>query len=106
MQTQLQRAEAYDRYMDVPDMPEWTDSDINEAIEALETAIIDYNETWDEDCDYHNDFSLEVERIIKFEPRNEQLALIQDAFNKAVHDYCVSQVRRDPAKYCAMYCEA
>jgi hypothetical protein len=84
---------------------EWSDADINEAIDALESAIINDNETWDEDGTYHVDFSLTVEKIILNEPKDEQLALIKDAFNKAVHDYSVSVVRHDPSTYCALYCD-
>lgn len=105
MQTQAQRALAYDRYLEVPDMPEWSDSDINEAIEGLEDDIINNNRVWDEDNDYRVNYALEIERILLNEPKDEQLALIRDAFNKNVHNYCVSEVNRNPDFYCAKYCD-
>jgi hypothetical protein len=105
MQTQLQRATAYDRYLEVPDIAEWDGDDIKEAIDALESAIINDNAAWDDDGEYHKDFSVDVERIILNEPKEEQLALIKDALNKAVHDYCVATVKRDQSTYCSLYCE-
>ena len=104
MQTQAQRALAYDRYLEVPDMPEWSDSDINEAIDVMEEFILSGGLDWDKDGSYRIDLSIEVERILIHEPKDEQLALIKEARAKRVHDWCVSVVRRDPNFYCNEYC--
>ncbi len=105
MQTQAQFNLAHDRSLTPPDMPERSEDDIKEAIDALEDAILNKNLIWDEDNDYRVNYALEIERILLNEPKDEQLALIRDAFYKNVHDYCVSVVKRDPAYYCAEYCE-
>ncbi len=105
MQTLAQRAIAYDRYLEVPNMPEWSDSDINRAIECLEYDILENDLDWDEDGDYHKDYAIDVIRILRTEDKDEQLILIKEAYIKSVHNYCVSAVKRDPAYYCAEYCE-
>lgn len=104
MQT-LQRAIAYDRYLEVNDLNEWSDSDINEAIENLEYEVMTGMHDWDDDGSYRVDLAIEVERILTHEDKDEQLALIKDARAKRVHDWAVSVVKRDPNWYCKEFCE-
>jgi hypothetical protein len=104
MQT-LQREQAYDRYLEVPDMAEWSDSDIKEATDAYIDDVMFNNAQWDDDGGYIQDFGIEVERIMRYESRDEWTSLISEAYAKRVRDYCIGVVRNNPDFYCAKYCD-
>ena len=87
------------------DKPEWSDEDIKQAISALCDDIIDNNREWDYDGSYQVDFAIECARIIKHEPKDERLALIQQAFSKRVNDWCIFAVNEKTDFYCERYCD-
>ena len=89
-----------EQQLDSPEGYEWTDADIQRAIEKLEYEIKFNGKIWDEDGDYLRDLGIEVCRILRHDGIVEQLALIRDAFAERAYDYAVWKVTIDPDKYC------